>query len=197
MAPSDWTDDENEMYRSEFERLASLWHKQPYDLYHRPFSLLNIVPDLYWDVRKERDEPARRKSRKSGQGFTSTFPGQGRSEQWTHWILTTKHYFELRQTSTYMSPQGTLAQGLEKYALRRKFFITKKGYFGLGPSNVRPSDRIAVLFGVSAPIVMRTEEAGSPGKRVIGEIYVHDIMHCEVIEEWQNGHVEAGKILLR
>jgi len=58
----DWTDDQIQEHEDEFTYLASLWNKQPYDLYRRPFNLLNVVPDPYWHLRRERDELARRKT---------------------------------------------------------------------------------------------------------------------------------------
>jgi hypothetical protein len=59
--PEDRKEEELAENKREFTRLGSLSHKQPYDLYHRPFRPLNVVPDPYWEHRKTEDELARRK----------------------------------------------------------------------------------------------------------------------------------------
>lgn len=87
---------------------------------------------------------------------------------------------------------------MEKYALRRRFFVTKKGYFGMGPEDIRSGDRLAAFLGLPVPMTLRNElEAGVRGKTVLGETYVHGIMDGEVVQQWRDGGcVEAGKIHL-
>ena len=54
------------------EQLVSSWEKQPYDLYHRPFNLLNMAPDPYWEMRRVDDERALRTTRQNrGSGVMS------------------------------------------------------------------------------------------------------------------------------
>ena len=70
-------------------------------------------------------------------------------------------------------------------AYGRSFFLTEKGYFGLGPRVVRPGDQCAVLAGAKVPFVLR--EAPGDGERrerwgLVGECYLHGIMHGEVTE---------------
>lgn len=38
---------------------------------------------------------------------------------------------------------------------KRKFFFTKKGFFGLGPGALRPDDFVALLLGADVPFVVR------------------------------------------
>lgn len=102
------------------------------------------------------------------------------------------------KTNIAIDPQGTLDLDMEKYALGRRFFVTKKGHFGPGPADTRPGDRIAVVWGLSVPVALRNHsEAGISGKTVVGETYVCGIMDGEVRKKWHDGYVEAGKILLR
>jgi hypothetical protein len=105
---------------------------------------------------------------------------------------------QLKSTPS-INPYGMLQVGLEKYALGRRFLITKKGYFGLGPGDVQKGDRVAIIFGQDVPIILRrsSSETDRPTWEVIGEAYVQDIMNGEVMSQWQNGVVEAGEILLR
>ena len=60
LVPKDWTPDDIGYHRAQFNHLASLWHKQSYDLYHRPFMLLSVVPYPYYDSRKKYDKLALR-----------------------------------------------------------------------------------------------------------------------------------------
>ncbi|KAF2838755.1 hypothetical protein M501DRAFT_992705 [Patellaria atrata CBS 101060] len=38
---------------------------------------------------------------------------------------------------------------------QRRFFVTAKGYFGIGPEVLRPDDKVVVLFGGKVPFVLR------------------------------------------
>ena len=90
---------------------------------------------------------------------------------------------ERLENETSRNPQGMLQPGFEKYALGRRFFVTKKGYFGLGPKEGAPGDRVAVMFGLEVALLVRNQygDAGRPIWKVLGETYVHRIMHGEVL----------------
>ena len=177
--PHDWTSAEVSYYREQFDHLGSLWHNQPYDLYHRPFSLLNVVPDPYWSFRREHDELAKCKARKF-RAMPMMAPGNASDNMDIpefHYYSHKQSFEEKLKSTVSMNPKGTLGIGLEKYALGRRFLITKKGYFGLGPREVRKGDRVAVIFGQDVPIILRrSSEAGRPGWEAVGEAYIQDIM---------------------
>ena len=201
LIPSDWTHDEMSYYREQFDRLAKLWNDQPYDLYHRPFSLLNVVPDPYWSVRRERDDLAKHKTRKfRGMPMTAAATLPDNVVILGFNFDSYKHSLEEKLKSLIsIEPTGTLEIGIEKYALGRRFLITKKDYFGLGPPEIQKGDRIAIIFGQDVPITLRRSfpETGRPAWEVIGEAYVQDIMNGEVMSQWRNGSVEASENLLR
>jgi hypothetical protein len=157
LTPRDWTCAEISHYREQFDWLGNLWHKQPYDLYHRPFSLLNVVPDPYWHSRKEHDELAKSKSR-NFRAIPMMAPASVRDDEDVSEFDCSafKQSFEDQLKSTpSIIPQGTLQVGLEKYALGRGFLITKKGYFGLGPGEVHNGHRVAIIFDQDVPIILR------------------------------------------
>ena len=106
---------------------------------------------------------------------------------------------ERLKNETSRNPQGTLQPGFEKYALGRRFFVTKKGYSGLGPKEVAPGDRVAVVFVLEVALLVRNQygDDGRPSWEVLGETYVHRIMHGEVLGKWRDGYVEADKLTLR
>jgi hypothetical protein len=67
-----------------------------------------------------------------------------------------------------------IMKGQQQAAYGRRFFTTKNGYMGLGPSLVRLSDKIVILLGGKTPFILRKVEKG--GYRFIGECYVHGMM---------------------
>ncbi|PMD31122.1 hypothetical protein L207DRAFT_385252, partial [Hyaloscypha variabilis F] len=60
----------------------------------------------------------------------------------------------------------------------RRFFITEKGYLGLGPGHMEVGDQVTVLFGGKTPFILRKFEDHF---KLIGESYIHGIMEGEVI----------------
>lgn len=64
----------------------------------------------------------------------------------------------------------------------RAFFITKTGYYGLGPFVMKPGDECHVLNGARVPFVLRRTSERAP-VRLMGEAYVHGIMHGELFTD--------------
>ncbi|KAH7110725.1 heterokaryon incompatibility protein-domain-containing protein [Dactylonectria macrodidyma] len=64
-------------------------------------------------------------------------------------------------------------------AARRRIFVSSRGYFGLGQETVRVGDTICVLLGGDSPFLIR--EAGRGYHELVGEAYVHGIMHGEFL----------------
>ena len=56
-----------------------------------------------------------------------------------------------------------------------KPFISKKGYIGLGPGFIEPSDIICIFFGSRVPHILRKRQ-GRPGYVLIGQAYVYGLM---------------------
>lgn len=86
---------------------------------------------------------------------------------------------------------------LKRYG-KRKLFFTEKGYLGLGPASATVGDVVCVLPGAAGPFVFRTHDevglasdgaevnngcGGIRRLRLVGESYVHGIMHGEALEQ--------------
>lgn len=73
--------------------------------------------------------------------------------------------------------------------LHRRFFITSRGYFGIGPADAKPEDLVVVLKGGPLPFILRPskvtgQEVGLLYRRIfrlIGESYVHGLSAGEAI----------------
>jgi hypothetical protein len=63
------------------------------------------------------------------------------------------------------------------------FFVTKKGYVGMGPAYCKPGDRVCFLLGEAAPYLVRQVEmeGGRVADRLVGEAYVHGLMDGEAM----------------
>ena len=80
---------------------------------------------------------------------------------------------------------------------KRRLFYTEKGYLGLGPASAAMGDVVCIMPGAAGPFVFRFDQEGGAGLeghldgdeeedqirrfRLIGESYVHGIMHGEAL----------------
>lgn len=62
MLDAHWSSSDRLEYSRTFETLGNEWAGQPYDLYHRPFSVPHVVPDPFWAFRSVHDGAALRAS---------------------------------------------------------------------------------------------------------------------------------------
>ncbi|KAI3328835.1 heterokaryon incompatibility protein-domain-containing protein [Ustulina deusta] len=61
----------------------------------------------------------------------------------------------------------------------RCFFWGTDGYIGLAPEAARPGDRVYNILGCYAPIVLRPRSELDDRFSVVGECYIHGLMHNE------------------
>ncbi|KAF1809920.1 HET-domain-containing protein [Eremomyces bilateralis CBS 781.70] len=72
----------------------------------------------------------------------------------------------------------------------RRFFVTQKGYIGIGPPCSAVGDTVVVLFGGTVPFLLRKIGQGQWKDsmwKLVGETYVAGLMHGESIEKMNNG----------
>jgi len=67
---------------------------------------------------------------------------------------------------------------MKRAAMKRRFFVTEKGYMGLGPSSMEEGDIVYVLSGGQVPFIVRPTILAE-GLSLVGESYVHGIMDGE------------------
>lgn len=74
----------------------------------------------------------------------------------------------------------------------RSFFLTRKGYMGLGPSDLQVSDRVSIVSGSRVPFILRPVERPDTERlleldqsglcyTLVGYCYVHGIMDGEAV----------------
>jgi len=83
-----------------------------------------------------------------------------------------------------------LTLSLHGFVPNHTFFITKKGYIGVGPCDMRDGDRVCIFGGGRVPFVVRsvdvptseTSDSMSDRHYLIGDAYVHGIMRGEAVQ---------------
>ncbi|KAE9368220.1 HET-domain-containing protein [Stipitochalara longipes BDJ] len=79
--------------------------------------------------------------------------------------------------------------------LGRRFFVTKTGYIGIGPSKIQEGDEIWVVASCKVPIIARkcageegvkliTDDTIFPLYTLVGDCYVHGVMDGEKTRSW-------------
>jgi hypothetical protein len=97
----------------------------------------------------------------------------GAKEEENGWSLQMK----LPDTPTLCS----FRKRLEDVKRGHRMFRTEDNYLGLGPISTKQEDEVWILRGASVPFVLR--RAGERRYTVVGEAYVHGVMHGEVLGE--------------
>ncbi|KAF4439784.1 Heterokaryon incompatibility 6 OR allele [Fusarium acutatum] len=64
-----------------------------------------------------------------------------------------------------------------------RLFKTASKDFGVGPVDMKIGDKVCVLFGGEVPFILRPK---GDGYFVVGECYVYDLMHGEVLDKLAN-----------
>jgi len=63
--------------------------------------------------------------------------------------------------------------------VRKRFFVSRKGYVGWVDDGARSGDIICVLDGATVPYVLRTQDDGS--YKLVGECYLYGVMEGQVL----------------
>ncbi|KAF5253710.1 hypothetical protein FANTH_1402 [Fusarium anthophilum] len=61
-----------------------------------------------------------------------------------------------------------------------RLFKTASKDFGIGPVDMKIGDKLCVLFGAEVPFILRPK---GDGYLVVGECYVYDLMHGEILDK--------------
>lgn len=88
---------------------------------------------------------------------------------------------------------------------RRRLVVSQKGYIGIAPAGTRIGDHICVLHGGEMPFILRqcsvNDSSGPAGEMaedyvLVGEAYVHGLMHGEAIRAADNGELQRVQMVL-
>lgn len=99
------------------------------------------------------------------------FPGDTRPYTWEYWIPP----IEVSGEDVNKCFRRFSAEFL-KGSSSRSLIVSKKGYIGLAPMDVKSGDVICVIRGYHMPVVLRPVEAKEGVYLLVGNSYVHGIM---------------------
>ncbi|KAF4453928.1 hypothetical protein F53441_3453 [Fusarium austroafricanum] len=97
---------------------------------------------------------------------------------------------------TELAKDGDFGRYVSAVAPVRKsyrVFTTESKLFGVGPVDMMVGDRLCVFFGAEVPFLLRPK---GDGYLVVGECYVYDIMHGEILGKIEDGSLEASWVKL-
>lgn len=77
----------------------------------------------------------------------------------------------------------------------RCFCVTEEGSIGMGSGFMAAGDIVVIPLGCPTPVLLRPE--GPRGEyRYVGDIYIHDYMDGEAVDEWKSGELELRNYVL-
>ncbi|KAL9114311.1 MAG: hypothetical protein Q9227_001733 [Pyrenula ochraceoflavens] len=79
------------------------------------------------------------------------------------------------------SNYSAVAKSIRSMTHNQEFFITKDGYFGVGPRNLQRGDELWIPFCSKVPHVLHRQCGGE--LKYVGDAYVHGMMHGEAVRE--------------
>ncbi|RDW57329.1 hypothetical protein BP5796_12779 [Coleophoma crateriformis] len=92
---------------------------------------------------------------------------------------------------------ASIDTAIRSASVRRSFFITDKGYIGLGPAKMGVGDDLYIVLGCRTPLILRRGSATPtqgqlpwPVYYVIGDCYAHGLMDGEAMETWRKFFLE-------
>jgi hypothetical protein len=97
---------------------------------------------------------------------------------------------DFRDQRTLAVDQSLLLQGMMPYEelgsrciAGRLVFVSEEGYFGSGPESMEIGDTVWVVSGCSSLLVFRKHPSDATCYQLVGEAYIHGLMHGEAVKE--------------
>ncbi|KAK3722218.1 hypothetical protein LTR37_002651 [Vermiconidia calcicola] len=88
--------------------------------------------------------------------------------------------FDTRTSATKPQEGGLFSntydfhEGVRYTCIKRTFFVTGNGFFGVGPYHLRPGDHVAILDGGLIPFTIR--KAAGKSFSLVGDAYIHGML---------------------
>lgn len=89
-----------------------------------------------------------------------------------------------------------IAVQMLRWTKKRRFFATRGGLIGLGPSTLMVGDELCVLWYCPTPYLLRSDSGGSV-KRLVGETYVHELMYGQALDMLERGELTEEEWIIK
>jgi Heterokaryon incompatibility protein (HET) len=97
-----------------------------------------------------------------------------------------RHEIKLRRIMRHLWPKAEDLEGFlshtQMFAVGRTLVLSENGYIGLAPSETETGDKICVMYGCHAPVVLRKRSDGADAYILVGDAYVHGLMDGEALQ---------------
>lgn len=115
--------------------------------------------------------------------------------------LSSSEYIGKWQSTPWHRYHKALYHTHAQTACNQRFFVTQKGYIGLGPTGTAVGDEVFLLVGGSSPFILRPDEGSTIPQdvpfikihKLLGPAYVHGIMDGEAMRDdpdtWEDVHL--------
>jgi hypothetical protein len=101
-------------------------------------------------------------------------------------------------TDQSFGPQGKgkefIGERIDDACATRRFYVTSKGFFGLGPPTTAIGDLVCVVLGGKTPFLFRPK---GEYYEIVSETYTHGVMSGEVVEGIASGNYQVVTFRIR
>jgi hypothetical protein len=97
-------------------------------------------------------------------------------------------YLDERNRENAKERQSRIKARIADTCMKRRFFCTSEGFYGLTAPNIKEGDKICIFFGCKTPSVVR-REGGS--YILLGDAYVEGLMRGEAVAAWKAGKLRS------
>ncbi|OCL02173.1 hypothetical protein AOQ84DRAFT_382945 [Glonium stellatum] len=98
---------------------------------------------------------------------------------WARHVHSYSLYSKIMRQDQLSDPAKLYCASVANRSSQRKAFVTKNGYFGIGPSSTQIGDFAVILLGGRVPYLLR--HVNGNGYVLVGECYVYGIMDGELL----------------
>jgi hypothetical protein len=92
-----------------------------------------------------------------------------------------KNFYTLR--NEYQDKGGRFGEGMHAFFRYGRFIRTTEDHIGLGPESVDVVDMVCIVEGARTPLIIRKVERYDQNEyRLIGDAYIHGMMHGEALK---------------
>lgn len=87
--------------------------------------------------------------------------------------------FAKQPSKLWPQPLDDFLAYVQLWSQQRTLIYSTRGYIGLAPSSTLPGDKICVLYGFYAPVILRPHPDNA--YTFIGDAYIHALMDGEAV----------------
>lgn len=96
---------------------------------------------------------------------------------------------------TWPEPLEDYLAHVRLWTQERSLIASARGYIGLAPSSTLPGDKICVLYGFHAPVILRPSADRS--HLLVGDAYVHELMDGEAVTPSKSRPFKGEQFVIR